>query len=170
MIDVDPEDNNKLRWIQSRHETPGEMTINSLFYQNQIKKCDKFSANMLISEEDAYANHEQIEISPKSSLIVKEVSERIVETGGAALICGQKLFQHLIKRNILYLYEKEQSSNISNTFCGQTSNWSTELQCGSSQVITFVRLSFKFNIFCGVLTKLLFFNFRLWSRWMSLQG
>ena len=65
---------------------------------------------MLISEDDDYANHENIEISPKSSLIVKEVSERIVETGGAALICGQKLFKkNLIKRNIFYLNDENQS-------------------------------------------------------------
>jgi hypothetical protein len=48
-----------------------------------------FLANQLISEADEfYVDHESAEISPKTGLVVKEISKRIVEFGGAALFAG----------------------------------------------------------------------------------
>ena len=46
-------------------------------------------ANRLIADEaEFYVKHESAEISSKSGLIVQEMSKRIVEFGGAALIAG----------------------------------------------------------------------------------
>jgi len=45
-------------------------------------------ASKIVQDEIYFSNHENLEVSLKSGLIIKELSERIVENGGAALICG----------------------------------------------------------------------------------
>jgi hypothetical protein len=47
-----------------------------------------FSAKQFL-DEAALAAHDSAEVSPKSGLVIEEISKRIVEFGGSAIVAGR---------------------------------------------------------------------------------